>query len=278
MSDSICCFLPTKEHEGDIKTMHFVYETDFCRMEQPFLRSLYYAHVVTAGSAELRFCGKSVRLSVGSLFIFFPEVSYEMEGTSDFRYIYISFMGAGVSRLFDGFGINPDNSVFDGFSHVIDIWMSSISRVNGRNANVLAEGVLLYTLSFLAQEEDFISDARSTDSLLKMITDYVDIHYRDCDITLKRVAEVFSYSDKYLSHFFKKHMSIGFNGYINNLRLKYAHKLISEGKSSVSEIAANCGFGDPLYFSKVFKKSVGYSPSEYIKSKAFAVNAFGEDL
>ena len=46
-------------------------------------------------------------------------------------------------------------------------------------------------------------------------------------------------------------------------------QLIERGFRSVSEIASMCGYSDPLYFSKVFKKSVGKTPHEYITNRTF---------
>ena len=59
-------------------------------------------------------------------------------------------------------------------------------------------------------------------------------------------------------------MSVGFKDYLVNLRMQYAHKLITDGLTSISEIAIRCGYIDPLYFSKAFKKMVGVSPTKYI--------------
>ena len=60
---------------------------------------------------------------------------------------------------------------------------------------------------------------------------------------------------------------MGFNQYVNHLRIAYALCMIKDGCSSVREIAAESGFCDALYFSKVFKKKVGMTPSEKIKQR-----------
>jgi YesN/AraC family two-component response regulator len=96
------------------------------------------------------------------------------------------------------------------------------------------------------------------------MVDYVNTHYRENNVTLRTVADIFSYTEKYLSHFFKNKMGVGFNEYLGELRLKYAYKLMADGVHSVSEIALKCGFSDPLYFSKFFKKKTGLAPTEYM--------------
>ena len=82
-------------------------------------------------------------------------------------------------------------------------------------------------------------------------------------------VDVFFYTDteKYLSYLFKKNMQIGFTQYVNNLRIQCALGLIGEGWQSVSEIAFASGYSDALYFSKVFRKKVGCTPSQRIREK-----------
>ena len=265
--DSICRFMPPKKNDHNLKMVHFVYETDFVSMKQPFIRPIYYLHLVTSGEAVIRFSKKEQKLTPGTIFFFFPAVPYEIDGNEDFRYTYISFMGDGVSELLSDIGITMENSVFRGFSHLTELWLSSIIRVSQHNANLLTESVLLNTLSYIAEKTNTLRPIKSSEQLFDVIVDYVDTHYRETDISLRAVANIFSYTEKYLSHFFKSNMGIGFNEYLNNLRFKHACRLIDSGSTTISEIALNCGFSDPLYFSKFFKKKTGLSPSEYIQKQ-----------
>ncbi|MBQ8311284.1 MAG: helix-turn-helix transcriptional regulator [Clostridia bacterium] len=264
MSNSICNFIPAKNHTGNLKTVHFVYESDFHTLKQPFLRPIYYVHLVTGGTATLRIYDKEYPLAQGTLFFTFPAVPFTIAGSEDFKYLYISFMGASVSPLLSELEITLTSAVYPDFHHLIDFWMSSITRVNEKNANLLSEGVLLCTLSFINNGLSKTEEHRHPENLVEMLVDYIDNHYRDPDLSLKKLAAIFSYTEKYISHLFKSRMSIGFNRYLNNLRIRYAHELIGKRAYSISEIAALCGYSDPLYFSKVFKKRVGYTPSEYM--------------
>lgn len=51
--------------------------------------------------------------------------------------------------------------------------------------------------------------------------------------------------------------------YITHLKIEYAKELLIIGKYSMSEIASRCGFENAYYFSTVFKKQVGISPTQY---------------
>lgn len=62
---------------------------------------------------------------------------------------------------------------------------------------------------------------------------------------------------------FKRTYGTTVNAFITEKRLQIALGMLSEGKSSISEIAYECGFADQSYFSKVFSKHFGIPPSEY---------------
>ena len=62
-------------------------------------------------------------------------------------------------------------------------------------------------------------------------------------------------------------MGIGISEYITAARIQNACTLMNQGFLCVSDIASLSGFRDPLYFSKVFKKTIGSSPKAYISSQ-----------
>ncbi len=82
-------------------------------------------------------------------------------------------------------------------------------------------------------------------------------------LSLNEVAAVFSISPNYLSQLFKKYNDLGFNEYVTSLKIKEAKALLADPTRKVYEIADMLGFESAFYFSKVFKKVEGISPSEY---------------
>ncbi len=263
MSESICRFIPAKNESEDIRTVHFVYETENEMLSQPFVHPIYYLHLVTNGTALLKMAEKEYRLGVGDLFFSFAGCPFETEEAKDFKYLYISFMGKGVISLLERLGVSINAPVYTGFDHLTELWFSAIARANEENVCLLSEGVLRYTLSFLTAHETAVENS----SLSELLLDYVKNHFTDPDLSLTGVASLFSYTEKYVSHLFKREAGIGFSQYISKLRLSYASVLIGGGETSVTRIAHACGYKDALYFSKVFKKKHGHTPSEAIKRK-----------
>ena len=261
---SICKFIPAKNYTGNIKTVNFVFETDFHKLKQPFYYPVNHMFLVTSGSGVLKLNSKEFDLKKGCLFFSFPQYFHEIEASDDFIYLYISFMGESVQGIFSELNISAENPVFENFDHLIDFWMGSIAKLTQSNSNLLTEGVLLYTLSFISEEANYIDLKKKNENKFDLIVYYIDSHYTDAELSLKKLSNIFGYTPKYLSSVFKKIMGIGFTQYVNNLRVQYACSLIEKNVSSVLEIATSCGYADQFYFSKVFKSKTGFSPQVYI--------------
>ncbi len=270
MKNSICNFMPAKSSNSGIKTVNFVYESDFKSLNQPFIEPTFALHLVTKGEAVLKICENKYKLKVGDIFFSFAGVPYEIDGDSSFKYMYISFVGTYSTQLLNDLEINVNRPVYKDLEVSTEFWLNSIRRVNQFNSNIITESVLLYTLSFINNKSEDVKLKKNNENMFENIVDYINNHYYERDLNLKKIADIFSYTEKYLSYLFKKNMDVGFNRYLNNLRMQYACNLIDNNVENVSEIASMCGFSDSLYFSKVFKKREGISPTEYIKNKSTA--------
>lgn len=89
-----------------------------------------------------------------------------------------------------------------------------------------------------------------------------DITYSS-DISVSNLAQVFSYNEKYIGKLFKKHEGKTIKEYINHKRLEKAKNLLNDSDYNITEISNMVGFNNVTYFSKMFKKVYGFSPSGY---------------
>lgn len=263
--DDICNFIPPKPNQGSISYFHFVYETHLRKLKQPFLHADYYVYLIYKGSGHLKINGKEYALSPGTLFFTEPYQAHEIIEDEPLSYLYISFNGSGVSSLLSASEIDTSNFLYQDFSHLFSFWMTSIRRINFANANTLTESVLMYTLSYVNTEE---KDTSTDDSdRFERILDYISSHFTAPGITLRKVADIFFYNEKYLSALFVKKTGIKFTDHLNQLRIQHAVTLIKNHSKIVSEIAEKCGYNDPFYFSKIFKKQIGVTPTAFIKEQ-----------
>ena len=83
------------------------------------------------------------------------------------------------------------------------------------------------------------------------------------DISLEEVAKHVDISSYYFSKLFKEEEGMNFIDYVTNLRIEKAKRLLKEGNVSIKEVCVESGYTDPNYFSRIFKKVVGITPTEY---------------
>lgn len=86
------------------------------------------------------------------------------------------------------------------------------------------------------------------------------------DITLTDLARKYGISTSHLSGLIKEELRMSFSEYIAARRVQKAKELLAEERISIEEIAAQVGYSDYFYFTKVFKKNAGISPSKYRKN------------
>ncbi len=87
------------------------------------------------------------------------------------------------------------------------------------------------------------------------------------DITLKHLASVFNYNEKYIGRLFKKNTGMSVKEYINTKRLESAAAMLKKTDFPITDIALRAGFNNVSYFNRLFKKHFNVSPSEYRKNR-----------
>lgn len=100
-------------------------------------------------------------------------------------------------------------------------------------------------------------------------------NYAQPDFALDEAVRRMPFHYDYLRKLFKKEMGITPLEYMTSLRMKKAESLLSTmwtREYSVAEVAWMCGFEDALYFSRVFKKTYGSSPSNFVKKNGKCPN------
>lgn len=85
------------------------------------------------------------------------------------------------------------------------------------------------------------------------------------NLTLKALADELNINASYLSAQFKKEIGSTITDYVTDQRIKHAIFLLNSTDMQIASIANSCGIPDIQYFSKIFKKRIGHTPSEYRK-------------
>ena len=122
----------------------------------------------------------------------------------------------------------------------------------------------LFQKAASVQKNSYISPREK--KLLDPVMAYLKEHLTDPDLSLDILPGLAGVSDAYLRRIFKKQYGIAPASYVIRERIRLAKDfLLRIDGIRIAEVAAKVGYHDPLYFSRLFRKQTGLSPSEYCK-------------
>jgi AraC-like DNA-binding protein len=101
-----------------------------------------------------------------------------------------------------------------------------------------------------------------TSDMVKQAILYIQQHF-DRPLNRSDVADAISISENYLSQIFRQEMGISLWDYLNRHRINHARQLLQATTLSITGVATAVGIFDPAYFSRIFPKQAGLSPSAY---------------
>ncbi|WP_162848456.1 response regulator transcription factor [Paenibacillus nanensis] len=133
------------------------------------------------------------------------------------------------------------------------------------HADAMIDYLVKHTLNQLSDE---LSSrlAGVTHNRIKEIVTYIHHHFNQ-EISIQSLSERFYLSPTYLSQLFKKEVGENFVEYLSRQRIQYACKLLAETDLTVSQIGEKCGFNDYFYFTRIFKRLNGMTPTQYRESR-----------
>ncbi len=107
--------------------------------------------------------------------------------------------------------------------------------------------------------------ARTDDAPIRRVVSYINENYTE-NISISYLCERFYYTKNTLARHFKRHMNSTVNNYILLLKINRAKNMLYETDKSIQEISDECGFSSSNYFSLIFARKTGLSPSEFRKT------------
>ena len=127
---------------------------------------------------------------------------------------------------------------------------------------------LLFFTQFLCQTfEGNNKVLYEDDTNFSLITEYLNEHYND-EISLESITKKFNINRNKLNNIFLNKTSKTCLNYLMNLRIDMAKIILANTELPVSEVAGRVGYSDSNYFTKIFKKMTGSTPSAFRNSNS----------
>ena len=199
---------------------------------------------------------------------------YEPGMVQDYYYIlpeqpdvyWIHFTGRGAGRLLNNLGLAAGKPVsLQGKEELQELFEKIIIELRFERFCYaeMAQGYLRQLLITAARHA--YADIIDKQTYHSMFEEVINRFHRDyqTDINIARLAESYHTSCSWFIREFKKYTGYSPKQYITNLRLRHAKELLNNQYLSVSNVAALVGYDNQLYFSRLFHKYIGMSPSEY---------------
>jgi two-component system, response regulator YesN len=106
--------------------------------------------------------------------------------------------------------------------------------------------------------------------------DHISRHFSEQNMSIQRVADDLSVSSSYLGKLIRRYLGASFVDYLTDFRVERAKELLAATDKLTYEIAEATGYPDQRYFSSIFRKRVGMTPSEYRSSRRAGNGAEGK--
>ena len=214
----------------------------------------------TYGSGAFSFDEGSLPYRMGDVVIIPPHVPHSNASEEGFKNIHIN-MTSPILSLKEPTVIADDSNHFllDAFNAAFFHFYSDRKE---RTALLAAYGNLI--ICYLGAYQT----ARPRTGVVEEIEHNIIRNYSDCDYALDAYLRSLPFSYDYLRKLFQKELGVTPHKYLTDKRLQIAAEALVNAEnngSTVADIALMCGFHDPLYFSKMFKKKYGVAPSYYFR-------------
>ena len=211
----------------------------------------------------------AVRASDGDVIIIFPNQQYRYETQKKEDHI---LMVADIKRFGEFLSVfssySPISNVIKGAARDKELCelVRSITRTYKEDRSDYRDAVLKgYVTALLGRllsmaelKKNEIEDTNTVGEIMS----YCNLHFRE-RLSLEVLERELHISKYYISHVINEKLSVGFNDYINSIRINEASRLLIESDRTVKEISAEVGFGTVRTFDRAFKKQKGETAREY---------------
>lgn len=234
----------------------------------------YQLLYITGGEGTLTTAhGGTHIVHAGDMFLLFPDEwhSYRPSSVTGWEEYWIGFQGANIDHRVKAGFFSKESPVYRiGINNtIIGLYRDAIDTATRQEAyfQQLLAGIVNHLLGLMfmtAHKQRIVSSTRMPD-MVETARNYMQEHIEE-NISMPDVAQFLNISYATFRHTFKKYTGLSPAQYFINLRLHRAKELLRSTEIPVKEISYRLHFENPEYFSTLFRKRTGVSPSVFRKN------------
>ena len=214
------------------------------------------------GTCRVNIDGRCHEANKGDSVLIFPYCDFVIEKDAGAKYVWLEFSGFACTAILGRIAFSKQKPVLgkidmDGFEYLFEM------PVNTGEAYSLYRlgGCILLLLSYYI--EKFPSKTVQNEGYVFRACRFIDAHYSMPGFCVKDVVEALKIDRSHLYRIFKDKTGISVSDYIIRCRINKAEVMLANSDLSIKDVAYSVGFSDQMYFSRVFKRLNGRTPTAF---------------
>ncbi len=238
----------------------------------PYNRDAHLIYFIKEGKALLENGSNKILLSAKGFFVNFPhsKTKYRCMDKVPWSIKWIEVGGAKIERYLELLGVTRENPYFSlsDYHPVEEIFDELYKRFDENSLPSKLHCIsLVHKLFAVLAENKTASSAKN--SYVEEAQNLIREHFSDPDLNVYGLANWVGLQHNYFSVLFKKETGESPIQALNRYRLNNAEKLLKYTNLPIQKVAEKSGFADGLYFSRVFRKHFGTSPTAFRENEEY---------
>lgn len=237
-------------------------ETTTGLQPQNTVNESYKLIYIYGGSCRVNIDGKYHTAEKGDSVLIFPDCSFEIHGKDGLKYVWLEFAGFESAAILGRTAFTKKAPVLgkietEGFEKLFDMPANSDEAYSLYRLGASIVLLLSYYI------EIFPSKSIVSEGYVFRACRLIDRRFSEHGFCVKDVAEALKIDRSHLYRIFKDEMGVSVIDYITLCRISKAEVMLANINLSVKDVAYSVGFSDQMYFSRVFKRLNGRTPTRF---------------